>query len=42
MKSKASQIYLKQVKIIQDVMSIHYQKLLLLKDYMCDYNFGGA
>jgi hypothetical protein len=25
-KSKANQIYLKQVKIIQDVMSIHYQK----------------
>jgi len=26
MKSKANQIYLKQAKIIQDVMSIHYQK----------------
>jgi hypothetical protein len=26
MKSKGSQIYLKQAKIIQDVMSIHYQK----------------
>ncbi len=26
MKSKAIQIYLKQAKIIQDVMSIHYQK----------------
>ncbi len=25
-KSKANQIYLKQVKIIQDMMSIHYQK----------------
>ncbi len=26
-KSKANQIYLKQVKIIQDVMSVHYQKI---------------
>ncbi len=26
-KFKANQIYLKQVKIIQDVMSIHYQKI---------------
>ncbi len=26
MNSKANQIYLKQIKIIQDVMSIHYQK----------------
>ncbi len=26
MKSKANQIYLKQTKIIQNVMSIHYQK----------------
>jgi hypothetical protein len=26
-KSKANQIYLKQIKIIQDVMSICYQKL---------------
>jgi len=26
MKSKASQIYLEQTKIIQDVMSVHYQK----------------
>jgi hypothetical protein len=27
MKSKANQIYLEQTKIIQDVMSIHYQKI---------------
>jgi hypothetical protein len=27
MKSKAIQMYLKQTKIIQDVMSIHYQKI---------------
>jgi hypothetical protein len=27
MKSKANQIYLKQAKIIQDVMSIHYQNI---------------
>jgi hypothetical protein len=43
MKSKANQIYLKQAKIIdQDVMSIHYQKNELQKDYTCDYDFGGA
>jgi hypothetical protein len=41
MKSKVNKIYLKQVKIIQDVMSIHQQKNLSHKDYMCDYNFGG-
>jgi hypothetical protein len=28
-KSKANQIYLKQIKIIQDAMSIHYKKKLL-------------
>jgi len=27
MKSKANQIYLKQTKILQDVMSIHYQNI---------------
>jgi hypothetical protein len=42
MKSKANQIYLKLTKIIQDVMSIHYQKNKLQKDYMCDYNWGGG
>jgi hypothetical protein len=38
MKSKVNKIYLKQVKIIQNVMSIHYQKNYLQKDYTCDYN----
>jgi len=42
MKSKPNQIYLKQTKIIQNVMYIHYQKIKLQKDYMCDYNFGGV
>jgi hypothetical protein len=42
MKSKANQIYLTLTKIIQDVMSIHYQKNKLQKDYMCDYNWGGG
>jgi hypothetical protein len=32
MNSKANQIYLKQTKIIQDVMSIHYQKIKLQKN----------
>jgi len=40
--SKANQIYLKQEKIIQNVMSIHYQKNKLQKHYTCDYNFGGV
>jgi hypothetical protein len=35
-KFKVNQIYLKQTKITQDVMSIHYQK-----NYTCDYNFLG-
>jgi hypothetical protein len=42
MKFKANQIYLKQTKIIQNVMSIGYQKIKLHKDYICDYNFGGV
>jgi hypothetical protein len=39
--SKANQIYLKQVKMIQDVMSICNQKNLLQKYYTCDNNFWG-
>jgi hypothetical protein len=31
MKFKVNQIYLKQTKIIKDVMAIHYQKLNLKK-----------
>ncbi len=41
-KSKANQIYLKQVEIIQDMMSIHYQIFELQKDYTFDFNFWGA
>jgi hypothetical protein len=42
MNSKTYQIYFKQVKIVQDVMSIHYEKKYLQKDYTYDYNFTGA
>jgi len=31
MKSKANQIHLKKTKIIQDVMSMHYQKIYCRK-----------
>jgi hypothetical protein len=37
-----NEIYFKQVKIIQDVMSIHYQKKLVAKKFTCDYNFKGV
>jgi hypothetical protein len=37
---EANKIYLKLSKIIQDVMSICFQKKLLQKDYICKYNLG--
>jgi len=42
MKSKANQIYLKQTKKIQDVMSIHYQKFNCKKIIRVITIWGGA
>jgi fluoride ion exporter CrcB/FEX len=41
MKSKANQIYFKQAKIIQDVMSIHYQKINYRKIICATTILGG-
>jgi hypothetical protein len=41
MKFKANQIYLKQVKEIQDVMSIRYQKFKLQKIILLTTILGG-
>jgi hypothetical protein len=41
MKFQVNQVYLKQAKIIQDVMSMHYQKKKLQKIILVTTIFGG-
>ncbi len=39
LKFKSNQIYLKETKIIQDVMAIFTQKNQMQRCNICDYNF---